>query len=77
MGISDNELPASALAGVAFASSLAEAYSLRGNGGKDLFVALAGLVCVRYPQVGAECLKALDDALESRAANAKRRGLAP
>lgn len=44
----------------AFADSLAKKALSQGVQSEDLFIALAGLICARVPQVGSECLKALD-----------------
>jgi hypothetical protein len=67
MGNASNELPDSAKAGAAFADSLATRYASQGKNPADLFIALAGLISGRSPQVAAECLMALEGAVDGSA----------
>jgi hypothetical protein len=64
--ISDS-LPESAKAGAAFADSLAKRFMSQGKNPADLFIALAGLISGRSPIVGAECLMALEGAVDGGA----------
>jgi hypothetical protein len=59
-----NEPPESAMTGAAFADSLAKKYASQGKNPADLFIALAGLISGRSPQVAAECLMALEGAVD-------------
>jgi hypothetical protein len=64
MANSDQEIPFDSLAAASFAHSLVERFRSQGKNPDDLFVALAGLICGGDSQLGADCLKALDGAIE-------------
>jgi len=60
-------LPESAMTAAAFADSLAKRFASQGKNPADLFIALAGLISGRSPQVAAECLMALEGAVDGDA----------
>jgi len=68
---SDN-LPDSAISGAAFADSLVKRFVSQGKNPADLFITLAGLISGRSPIIGAECLMALEGAVDGAANIGKR-----
>jgi hypothetical protein len=58
------ELPSTAMEGASFADSLSKKAESQGMRPADLFIALAGLIYGLSPKIGAECLIALEGAID-------------
>jgi hypothetical protein len=71
MAISEQYLPPESMAAASFATSLAAKFVHRGGNPVDLFSALAGIVCSKEPKLGAECLVALEGAIDGGGVTAK------
>jgi hypothetical protein len=63
-GVITDPLPDSALNGARFAESIAQRWEAKGGKAADLFVAISGLISGKSPIVGAECLIALERAVD-------------